>query len=64
MGHRGTKRERERERECMCVSVCERESAQKKEVKTQSTSFQYDRFKDKIVKTYILMASPSAQDQY
>ena len=48
----------------MCVSVCERESAQKKEVKTQSTSFQYDRFKDKIVKTYILMASPSAQDQY
>jgi hypothetical protein len=61
MGHRGTKRERE----CMCVSVCVRESQHKKRREKHSRHhFQYDRFKDKIVKTYILMASPSAQDQY
>ena len=61
MGHRGTKRERE----SVCVLVCVRERVStKKGGKKQSTSFQYDRFKDKIVKTYILMASPSAQDQY
>ena len=57
MGHRGTKRERE------SLCVCERERVSTKK-KHSRHHFQYDRFKDKIVKTYILMASPSAQDQY